>query len=145
MIIDDIVNHSLGYFPKDVVIGEPGDNASYDVVGDIEGYTDYPDFRLVSDQSICSATNRLFKVVDIYILEHLKKLVVHFGLMLNFVISKSGASLTYNRSTCLGPSTRKVILRTTTSIVCGCGWCIPFNWVIPGKPHGVDNGKITER
>ena len=81
MIIDDIVNHNLGYFPKDVVVGKPGDNASYDVVGDIEGYTDYPDFRLESDQSICSATNRLFKVVDNYILEHLKKLVVYFGLM----------------------------------------------------------------
>ena len=68
-------------FRKMLSLGSPGDNASYDVVGDIEGYTDYPDFRLESDQSICSATNRLFKVVDNYILEHLKKLVVYFGLM----------------------------------------------------------------
>ena len=40
MIIDDIVNHNLGYFPKDVVVGKPGDNTSSDVFGDIVGSTD---------------------------------------------------------------------------------------------------------
>ena len=34
-------------------------------------------------------------------------------------------------------------MRTTSSIACGCGWCIRFNWVIPGKRRGVDNVKIT--
>jgi len=111
--------------------------------GDNEGSSDYPDFRLESGQSICSATNRLFKVGDIYVLDHLKKLVVHFGLMWNFVVSRSGTSLRCNRSTCPGSSARKAILRITSSIPCGCGWYIRFKWVVPGKRHGVDNVKIT--
>ena len=141
--MDDFVNHSMGYFPKYVVVGKPGDNASPDIFGDIEGSTDYPDFRLESGQSVCSATNRLFKIGDIYVLDHLKKWVVHFGLMWNFVVSRSGASLRYNRFTCPGISARKVILRTTSSIPCGCGWYIRFKWVVPSKGHGVDSVKIT--
>ena len=88
-MIDDVVNHSLGYFPKDVVVWKPGDNTSPDVSGDIEGSTDNPSCRLESNQCVCSVTNPLFKVGDIYILDHLKKLVVHFGLMWNFVVSKA--------------------------------------------------------
>ena len=42
-MIDDAVNHSLGCFPKYVVVGKPGDNTSPDGSGDIEGSTDYPD------------------------------------------------------------------------------------------------------
>ena len=53
-------NHSLGYFPKDVVVWKPGGNTSPDVFGYIEGSTDDPGCRLQSDQSVCSATNRLF-------------------------------------------------------------------------------------
>ena len=79
--MDDVVNHSLGYFPKEVVVGKPGNNASPAVFLDIEGSTYNPGCRLESDQSVCSANNRLFKVGDIYVLDHLKKLVVHFGLM----------------------------------------------------------------
>ena len=135
-MMDYVVNHSLCYFPKNVVVRKPG-------VGDIEGSTENPGFRLESDQSVCSGTNGLFKVGDIYVLDHLKKLVVHFRLMWNFMVSRSGASLRCNRSTRPGLSARKVILRTTSSIACGCGWCIRFNWVVPGKRHGVDNVKIT--
>ena len=96
---DDVVYHGLSYFSKDVVVGKPGNNTSPDVFGDIVGSTDNPGCTLESDQSICSATHRQFKVGDIYVLDHLKKLVVHFGLMWNFVVSRSGTSLRCNRST----------------------------------------------
>ena len=86
---------------------------------------------------------RLFKISDIYVLNHLKKLVVHFELMWNFVVSRSGASLRCNRSTRPGSSARKVLLRTSSSIVGGCGQCIRFNWVVPGKRQGIDKVKIT--
>ena len=85
----------------------------------------------------------MFKVGDKYVLDHLKKLVIHFGLMWNFVVSRSGASLRCNRYTRPGLSAWKAILRTTSSIACGCGWCVHFNWVVPGKRHGVDTVKIT--
>ena len=120
-MINDVVNHSLGYFPKDVAVGKPGDNASPVVFGDVEGSTDNPSCRLESDQSVCSATNQLFKVGDIYVLDHLKKLVVHFGLMWNFVVSRNSASLRHNRSIRPGSSARKAVLRTILSIACGCG------------------------
>ena len=84
----------------------------------------------------------MFKVGDKYVLDHLKKLVIHFGLMWNFVVSRSGASLRCNRYTRPGLSAWKAILRTTSSIACGCGWCVHFNWVVPGKRHGVDTVKI---
>ena len=142
-MMDNVVNHSLDYFPKDVVVGYPGDNASPDVFGDIERSTGYPDGRLKFDQSIYSITNRLLKVGDIYALDYLKKLVVHFDLMWNFMVSRSGARLRYNRSTHPESSARTVILKTASSIACGCGWYIRFNWVVPGKRHGVDNGKLT--
>ena len=90
-MVHDVVNYRLGCFPKDVAFGKPGDNASPGVYGDIEGSTDFPEFRLESDHSVCSATTRLFKVCDIYVLLHLKKLVVHFRLMWIFVVSRSGA------------------------------------------------------
>ena len=37
---DDVVYYGLIYFPKDVVVGKPGDNTSSDVFGDIVGSTD---------------------------------------------------------------------------------------------------------
>ena len=40
-MVNDVVNYSLGYFPKDVAFGKPGNNASPDVFGDIEGSTDF--------------------------------------------------------------------------------------------------------
>ena len=117
----------MGYFPKDDVIGKPGNNASPDVFGDIEGSTDNLGCRLESGQSVCSATIVLFKVDDIYVLYHLKKLVVHFELMWNFMVSRSGTSLRCNRSSRPRSSTRKATLRTTSSIAYGCCWCIRFN------------------
>ena len=63
--------------------------------------------------------------------------------MWNFVVSRSGASLRCNCSARPGSSARKAILRITSSIACGCGLCIRFNWVVPGKRHDVDNVKIT--
>ena len=63
--------------------------------------------------------------------------------MWNFVVSRSGASLRCNRSTRPGSSARKVLLRTSSSIVGGCGWCIRFNWVVPGKRQGIDKVKMT--
>ena len=58
-MVNDVVNYSLGYFPKDVAFGKPGNNASPDVFGDIEGSTDFPEFRLESNHSVCSAINLL--------------------------------------------------------------------------------------
>ena len=59
------------------------------------------------------------------------------------MVSRSGASLRCNRYIRPGLSAWKAILRTTSSIACGCGWCVHFNWVVPGKRHGVDTIKIT--
>ena len=102
MANDDAVNEILGFFPKDVVFGNPWGllsiDASPDVLSGIAGSTDFPEFRdpefrLGSDHSVCSATDPLFKVGDIYVLLQLKKLVVHFRLIWNFVVSRSGAIL----------------------------------------------------
>ena len=59
------------------------------------------------------------------------------------MVYRSDASLRCNHSTRPGSSGRKAILKTTSIIVCGCGWCICFNSVVPGKRHGVDTVKIT--
>ena len=59
------------------------------------------------------------------------------------MVSRSGARLRYNRSSHLESSARTVILKTASSIACGCGWCICFNWVVPGKRHDFDNVKMT--
>ena len=68
----DAVNEILGFFSKDVVFGKPGEllavGASPDVLCDIVESTDFPEFRdpefrLESDHCVCSATDRLFKVV----------------------------------------------------------------------------------
>ena len=92
---------------------------------------------------MCCATFRLFKVGDDYNLSDLKKLVVHFGLVWNFVASRTGSTCRCNRYTRLGSSVRKVILRRTSHIVCGCEWCIRFSWVVAGKCTGIDYVKIT--
>ena len=135
------------FFPKDVVFGKPGEvlvlDASPGMLYDIAGSTNYPEFRLESDHSICSATDRLFKVGDIYVLSQLKKLVVLFGLISNFVVSRSDASLKYNRIIRSSFSARKPVLTVSSSIVCGCDWCIRFNWDVPGKRQGGDKVKIT--
>ena len=59
------------------------------------------------------------------------------------MVSRSCESLRCYRSTRPESSARKAILRTISSIACGCSWYIRFNWVVPGKRHGVDNVKIT--
>ena len=109
---------------------------------DIAGSSDFPDirdpeFRLELDNSLCSATHRLFKVCDIYILSSFEKLVVQ-----KLVISRSGASLRCNRATRPDSSATKPILRISSSIVYGCDWCFRFNWVVPGKRQGGDKVKI---
>ena len=96
-----------------------------------------------TDDSVRNATDRLFKVGDIYVLFHLKRLDVQFGLMWNFVVSRSDTSWRYNRYSRPRSSARKSILRTLSSIICGYDWCIRFNWVVPGKRQGVDKVKIT--
>ena len=95
------------------------------------------------DHSVCNATGRLLKGGDIYVLLHLKKLDVQFGLMWNFVVSRSGASLRCNRHSRPRSSARKPILRASSSIACGCDWCIRFNRGVPSKRQGDDNVKIT--
>ena len=96
-----------------------------------------------SDQSVCCTTFQLFKVGDVYNLSDLKKLVVHFGLLWNFVASRASSSFRCNRYTYPGSSVRKVILRGTSPIACGCEWCILFHWVVAGKRTGIDCVKIT--
>ena len=95
------------------------------------------------EQSVCCATIRLFKVGDIYILDELKRLVVHFGLIWNSVASRSGSSFRCNRYTRPGTCSRRVKLRNTTPFAYGCGWCIRFNWIIVGRRNDIDCVKIT--
>ena len=73
----------------------------------------------------------------------MRKLVVHFGLMLICFASRSGSILRYNRYTRPRSSSRKVILRKTSPIACGCDWCIRFNWAITGIRNGINCVKIT--
>ena len=63
--------------------------------------------------------------------------------MLICFASRSGSILRYNRYTRPRSSSRKVILRKTSPIACGCDWCIRFNWVIAGKRNDIDCVKIT--
>ena len=138
--MDDVDSLSLGYYP----VISPG-VSSPDVLGDIDGHpTSFSQCKLDSDeQSLCCAIFRLFRIGDIYILESLKRLVVHFGLIWNFVAPRSGSSFRYNRYTRPGVRSRKVILRKTTPIACGCGWCIRFNWIVASRRNGIDCVKIT--
>ena len=76
-------------------------------------------------------------------MDDLRKSVVHFGLIWNFVASRSGSSLRCSRYSRPGSSFRKVILRKTSSNARGCDWCICFNWVIAGRRNGIDCVKIT--
>ena len=133
--MDDVNSLSLGYYPA----SSPDAPA---VLGGINP-TNLFQYRLDSDQSVCCATFRLFKVGDVYNLNDLKKLVVHFGLVWNFVASRAGSSFRCNRYICPGSSVRKVILRRTSPIACGCEWYIRFHWVVDGKCTGIDCVKIT--
>ena len=130
--MDDVNNLSLGYYSV----------RSPDLLEDIDP-ANFSQCKLNFDQSVCFATFRLFKVGDVYILNELKKLVLHFWLMCNFVASRNGSSLRCNRYTRPGSSSKKVILRKTSSITYGCDWYIHFNWIIAGKRNGIDCLKIT--
>ena len=138
--MNDADSHSLGYFPS-----SSPDVCSSDVVIDIDGDpASFSQCKSDSDeQSILCATVRLFKIGDIYIFDELKKLVVHFGLIWNCVVSRSGASFRCNRYTRPGACSSKVKIRKTPPIGCGCEWCIRFNWSNGGKRDGVDSVKIT--
>ena len=122
--MDDVDSLSLGYYP----VSSSG-VTSPDVLGDVDvDPVSFPQCKMDSDeQSLCCATFRLFKIGDIYFLNELKRLVVHFGLIWNFVASRSGSSFRCNRSTRPGSRSRKVILRKTMHIACDCSWCIRFN------------------
>ena len=89
------------------------DVSSPDILRDIDS-ANFSQYKLDSDQSVCCAIFRLFNILD-----GLRKLVVHFGLMWNCVASRSGSSLRCNRYTRPGSSFRKMILRKTSSIACG--------------------------
>ena len=115
--MNDADSLSLSYFSSsspdvcspDVVVVDDGDPASFSQC------------KLNSDeQSILCATFRLFKIGDIYIFDELKRLVVHFGLIWNFVASRSGASFRCNRYTRPGACSSKVNTRKTSPIGCGC-------------------------
>ena len=80
------------FFSKYVVLRKSRDDASPDVLCGIAGYIDFPQFRMETDDYVRNATDRLFKVGDIYVLFHLKRLDVQFGLMWNFVVSRSDTS-----------------------------------------------------
>ena len=138
--MDDIDSLSLGCYPAN----SPG-VSSPAVLGDVDvDPISFSQCKLDSDeQSVCCAVFRLFKVGDIYFLDELKRLAVHFGLMWNFVISRSGSSFRCNRYNRPVTRSRKVILRKPTPIACGCGWCIRFNWVIAGRRNGINCFKIT--
>ena len=111
-VMDDVNSLSLGYYPA----SSPDAPA---VLGSVNSVY-LSQCRLDSDQSEYCATFRLFKVGDVYNLSDLKKLVVHFGLVWNVVASRAGSSFRCNRYTRPGSSVRKVILRRTSPIVCGC-------------------------
>ena len=120
--MNDDNNLNLGYYP----INSP-DVSSPDVLGEIDPAS-FSQCKLNSDdQSVCCTIFRLFKVGDVYILDDLRKLVINFGLMWNFVASRSGSSFRCNRYTRPGLSSRKVILRKTSHIECDYDWCICFN------------------
>ena len=61
-------------------------------------------------------------VIYIYIYDELKRLVVHFGFIWNFVASRSGTSFRCNRYTRTGTCSSKVETRRTSPIGCGCEW-----------------------
>ena len=133
-VIDDVNSLSLGYYPA----SSPDAPA---VLGDVDSAY-LSQCRLDSDQSVCCATFRFFKIGDDYNLSDLKKLVVHFGLVWNFVASRAGSSFRCNRYTYPGSSVRKVILRRTSPNACGCEWSIRFRWLVAGMRTGIDYVKI---
>ena len=80
-VIDDVNNLSLGYYPA----SSPD---APDVLGSVN-FAYLSHCRLDSDQSVCCATFRLFKVGDVYNLSDLKKLVAQFSLVWNCVASRA--------------------------------------------------------
>ena len=111
--MNDADSLSMGYFSS-----SSPNVCSPDVVVDADvDPARFSQCKLDSDeQSILCATFRLFKIGDIYIFDELKRLVVHFGLIWNFVASRSGASFRCNRYTRPGACSSKVKTRKTSPI-----------------------------
>ena len=78
LAMDDVDSLKLVYY----TVSPPGVN-SPDVLGDDDvDPASFTKCKLDSDEySLCCATFRLFKIGDMYILDELKRLVVHFGLI----------------------------------------------------------------
>ena len=115
--MNDADSLSLDYFPSN---SPDACSPDVEVVND-GGPASFSQCKLNSDeQSILCATFRLFKIGDIYIFDELKRLVVHFGLIWNFVASRSGTSFRCNRYTRPGACSSKVNARKTSPIGCGC-------------------------
>ena len=55
-------------------------------------------FRLESTHSIEEATDRLFRLDDIYVLSHLKMMAHQFSMKWNFVTIRSGRRISCNRA-----------------------------------------------
>ena len=138
--MNDADSLSMGYFSS-----SSPNVCSPDVVVDADvDPARFSQCKLDSDeQSILCATFRLFKIGDIYIFDELKRLVVHFGLIWNFVASRNGASFRCNRYTRPCACSSKVKTRKTSPIGYGCECCLRFNWIVGGKRAGVNSVKIT--
>ena len=96
----------------------------------------------IADESVEKATNRIFKLGDISLLLDLKELVRRFGLEWDFVSTRSGQTMTFNRASRVS-SFVVTGLRKSSFIVCGCDWLVRFRGVAWQKCTNSDPIIIT--
>ena len=88
--------------------------------------------RIDSDTTVEVATERVFVVGHVYILDDLRQLAKSFGLAWQFCTARSGRSINCNRAN-RKSSYSNLGIRRSTSINCGCKWSIRFLGVVKCK------------
>ena len=85
-------------------------------------------FKLVSNYSVEVATKRIFRLGHVHVFSHLKTMAHQFGMKWNFVTTRNGRRISYNRVTRY--SNRKSQGdRKCSSIICGCDWVVRFKFL----------------
>ena len=114
------------------------------MVRDEDGLRNYGEIclRINYDTFVEVVTNRVFVIVDKFILSDLKKLAHSFGFKWNFCTSRSGKTIKYNRTTRPRSSVNEG-LRNVTSIACGCKLDICVLDIIRNKTKILDHVVIT--
>ena len=92
----------------------------------------------VEGELVEEATDRLFKIGDKFILSDLKEICRRFSLEWNFVSSRNGEKISCNRDS-HKISFVNASIRKSSSIMCGCTWCVRFKDTERNKCSNTDS------